>query len=138
MSNNKSKGTGNVPKKEIKKYIELLYMTPTPIKAIDLHNLLQNEGALQVDLWAEMNVLEIELKNGNSVDFEPIDVNFKDPSDASFVKNRKIQTIFSIQLVEDDLDSVKSYFDKIVESFSGFVCMDSDNFQPVYSGSSNL
>ncbi len=122
-------------KKVIKKYIDLLFMTPSEVNAKEIAALLQESG-LSTQLWEEMNVLEIELPNGNSVDFESIDPNFKDPSDASFIKNRNIKTIFAIIICEEDIKAVTPYFEQLVEKHSGFVCGDSADFQPVLSGSS--
>lgn len=126
----------NSAQKDIKKYIDLLYMTPSEVTAKEIATLLQDANGLTVELWEAMNVLELELPNKNSIDFEPLAVTFKDPSDASFVKNRNIQTIFAINLCEDDLTMATTVFEKIVDRFSGFVCEDSEDFSPVYAGSS--
>lgn len=123
-------------KKIAKSYIDLLYMTQSEVYAKDIAALLTDLDQINVELWEDMNILELELSNHNSVDFEPLDINFKNPSDAAFVKNRNIKTIFSIQLCEDDLENVIPYFKKIVEAFSGFLCADSEDFTPVYVGSS--
>lgn len=122
--------------KTVKNYIDLLFMTPSEVTAKDIAALLQNSKGITLQLWEEMNVLELELPNGNSVDFESLDPGFKDPSDAAFVKNRNIRTIFAMNLCDSDLMTVTPYFDLIVEKFSGFVCADSADFTPVYSGSS--
>ena len=129
----KKKGS---PAKASKKYIDLLYMTPNVVRAKDIVDLFQSETGLAIELWEEFNVLEMILPNQNSIDFEAIDSNFKDPSDLSFVKNRSIQTIFAINMSEEDLPAVTEYFNQLVEKFSGFVCADSDDFTPVYAGSS--
>jgi hypothetical protein len=126
----------NSIQKDIKKYIDLLYMTPSNVTAKDIAALLQDTSGLKIELWEEMNVLELELSNQNSIDFEPLEVSFKDPSDASFVKNRDIKTIFAINLCEDDLNIVTAYFEQIIDKFSGFLCADSEDFTPVYVGSS--
>ncbi|MDF2486359.1 MAG: hypothetical protein K0R46_2527 [Herbinix sp.] len=124
------------PTKLVKKYIDLLYMTPQEINAKEIADLLQENKGLTIELWAEMNVLEFVLPNQNSVDFEAIDPDFKTPSDAAFVKNRGIKSVYSINLCEDDLSIVTPYFEQLVEKFSGFVCADSEDFTPVYAGSS--
>ncbi len=124
------------PAKASKKYIDLLYMTPGAIRAKDIADLFSTGTGLTIELWEEMNVLEFVLPNQNSVDFEAIDPNFKDPSDLSFVKNRGIQTIFAINMSEEDLPVMTEYFHQLVEHFSGFVCADSEDFKPVYAGNS--
>jgi hypothetical protein len=126
----------NSKQKAVKNYIDLFYMTPSEVNAKDLAELLRGMPGITAELWEEMNVLELELSSQNSVDFEPVEVNFKDPSDASFVKNRNIKTIFAINLCEDDLKILIPYFEKMTDKYSGFVCADSADFNPVYAGSS--
>lgn len=122
--------------KSVKTYIDLLYMTPIDVTAKDIAQLLQDNKDLTIQLWEEMNVLELELPNENPIDFEPLEVNFKDPSDIAFVRNRNIKTIFTISLCEDDLKSMLVYFEQLTQKLSGFVCADSVDFTPVYAGSS--
>jgi hypothetical protein len=131
MANNKV----NSNQAKVKK-IDLLYMSPSEVTAKDIAVLLQNENGLTIELWEAMNVLELVLPNQNSIDFEPLEVSFKDPSDASFVKNRNIITIFAVNLCEEDLTIATACFEKIVDKFSGFLCADSEDFNPVYVGSS--
>ena len=129
---NKKKG---FPTMTPKKYMDLFYMTPNVIRAKDIADLFSAEIGVTVELWEEMNVLEVVLSNQNSVDFEAMDPNFKDPSDYAFVKNRGIQTIFAINMTEEDLPIMTQYFNQMVDKFSGFVCSDSEDFAPVYAGS---
>ncbi len=125
------------PQKDTKNYIDLLYMTPLELQAKDISILLNDTPNIKLELWEEMNILELELNNQNTVDFEALAVSFKNPSDIAFVKNRNIKTIFVIQLCEEDLNTVAAIFETIIEKFSGFLCADSEDFQPVYAGSSN-
>jgi hypothetical protein len=122
--------------KEVKQYIDLLYMTPEKVAAKDIAAIFNNTDGLTVELWAEMNVMELVLPNENSVDFEPVEVAFKNPSDAAFVKNRGITTIFALNLCEADLPTMTPYLEELVSKLSGFVCADSEDFSPVYAGSS--
>lgn len=118
------------------KYLDLFYMTSSEVSAKDIVALMQEHAELSTELWDSMNILELTLPNQNSVDFEPVEVDFRDPSDAAFVKNRGIQTIFAINLNENDLNTVIPYFEQIISNYSGFLCADSADFTPVYVGSS--
>lgn len=131
-----AKNKKDSPQKPIPKYIDLFYMTPSELKAKDIALLAREQKNMKTELWEEMNVLEVILPNGSSVDFEPVEASFEDPSDVAFVKNRGIKTIFAITLSEGDLPEVITVFEKLVERFSGFVCTDSTDFTPVYAGSS--
>ncbi len=130
----KAKNKGN--QKDFKQYIDLLYMTSSQVNARDIASLFEEEKEFTIQLWEDMNIVELELSNQNFVDFEPLAPDFKDPSDAAFIKNRNIKTIFAISLCDTDLPVVTPHFDKLVDRFSGFVCADSSDFTPVYSGSS--
>lgn len=125
-----------LPKQSVKQYVDLLYMTPSKITAKDIASLFGETFGLTIELWAEMDVLELILPNQNSVDFEPADITFKNSSDAAFVKNRGISTIYYISLCQEDIPEVIPYFEQLVNQFSGFVCADSEDFTPVYAGSS--
>ncbi len=126
------------PSKPAKEYLDLLYMTASVVNAKDIAGLLQKQRDLRIELWPEMNVLELELSNRNIVDFEPLEVDFKDPSDLAFVKNRGIKTIFCLNPAAEDLDRVKGIFEQIIEQFSGFLCTDSADFQPIHVGSADI
>ncbi|MFT4144954.1 MAG: hypothetical protein QM644_10915 [Mobilitalea sp.] len=122
--------------KVIKSYTSLLYMTPISINTSDIASFFQDKPGITVQHWEEMNVLELELSNENFIDFEALDPSFKDPKDASFVKNRKIASIFAIDLAESDLEAFLPDLLALTEQFSGFVCADTPDFTPVYAGSS--
>jgi hypothetical protein len=130
---NKNKNYDQKP--EIKT-MELLYMTPSEIRAKDIADLLQDAKGITVELWEEMNVLELELSNQNSVDFEPLDTHFSNPSDAAFIKNRGIMTIFAVSVREEDFQELKAIFEVVVLQYNGFLCSDTEDFQPVHVGTS--
>lgn len=132
---NSKKKEGLVKNSEVKHPIDLLYMTSCEVTAKDLSEILKDIKDLKLELWEDMNVLELELNNQDTVDFEPLDVHFKNPSDAAFVKNRNIITIFTVSTFEEDIETVKSIFEKIIAQLSGFLCSDSEDFSPFYVGS---
>ena len=134
LSDNKKKESKPTPKQ----YLDLFYMTPAKIQAKDIADLIRDTRDITVELWSEMNVLELELSNRNTVDIEPLTADFKAASDQAFVKNHNIQTIFAINLAEEDLRTVKNLFEHIVRQFSGFLCTDSSDFQPVLVGSADI
>jgi hypothetical protein len=123
---------GRMAKKIIKNHITLLYMTSKEIKAKELSQILKKREKLVVELWEDMNVLEVELLNKNTVDFEAVRTDFKDPLDLEFVKSRNVHTIFAVTLCEEDLEEIKLYFYDIVGAYGGFICADSDDFKPFY------
>lgn len=124
---NQSKGNRN--EKEI---TDWFYMTPKEVTAKMISNLLQTQSNVVVDLWEEMNILQLELPSKISVDFEPIIINFRDPADAEFVENRDIKTIFEVTMEEAVLQEMKELLRIIINEWDGFLCADSDDFQPIF------
>ena len=108
-------------------------MLEQKVGANEIINALKEQGLAGLDVWESMGVFNIEAKAGNEVDFEEIDIEetFVNASDLSFIKNRKIQSIFAFQATEAQVESLKLYFKHMTEIFGGFVCSDSDDFQPM-------
>lgn len=121
----------NGKKEEAKKIYELFYMTPNTPTCGQIKDLLEG-GSGVVQYWEAMNILQIELPGGATVDFEPMQAEFKDPSDQSFLKNRKIATVFAVTVEEAGFEAAKGYFAKLIGEYEGFFCTDSENFQPIY------
>jgi hypothetical protein len=115
-------------------YLDLLYMTPKVITAKDIKEALKEKAGILIEFWEEMNVLEIGLSDGNTIDFEAISTEFKNPSDLAFIKNRNIQTIFYIRGQENSIEEIKACFQSIINQLGGFLCTDSDDFKPFYVG----
>lgn len=129
--------SNKIIQQNINSYIDLYYMTSSVIRATDISLIIRDIPGFTVELWEEMNILELELPNQNTVDFEPLEPSFKDPSDAAFIKNRGVKSIFAINLCETDLNTIIPVFEKIITKHSGFLCADSPDFTPVYVGTAN-
>lgn len=135
------KNKKNTKEKVIKNYLELLYMTPQAITAKDIVHVLNQTiteaeaeaKKTQIEFWESMDVLELQLPNGNSVDFEPVDINLANPSDLSFIKNRKVQTIFAITIEKESLELARGFFTQLTKELGGFICTDSEDFKPFYT-----
>lgn len=127
------KNTNSSQKQEMS-YMDLLYMTSGEVNAKDIAALFQGKKEFKVEVWDEVNVLELELSNQNSVDFEQLDINTLNSTDLDYIRNKNIHTIFSVNLCESDFNQVKAYFEQIIEAFSGFLCADTEDFNPIYVG----
>jgi len=108
------------------------FMTPSEVTAKMISDLVKLQSNVQVDLWEEMNILQLEMSNKTTVDFEPTDINFKDPSDISFIKNRNIRTIFTVTIEDGALEELKVILKLFIAEWDGFLCADSDDFKPQY------
>ncbi|MGB8453563.1 MAG: hypothetical protein WCD89_14695 [Anaerocolumna sp.] len=123
------------PHKEIKKEIPVtdwFYMTPNDVNAKMISDILKSERDIEVELWEEMNVLQIIMIGNKPIDFELVEYQFKDPSDAAFIKNRNIKTIFAVTIEEGTLESFKPILKIMIDEWDGFLCADSVSFKPSY------
>lgn len=118
----------SVVKKEM---LSLFYMTEKEVTAREISESVQALEQVSVELWEAMNVLQIETQ-GREIDFEPVEGAFQDSSDAAFVKNRNIKTIFSVQCEKETLEIAKEVLKQMLEQWGGFFCTDSDDFRPIY------
>ncbi|MDU6266352.1 MAG: hypothetical protein E6600_17805 [Anaerocolumna aminovalerica] len=110
------------------------YMTPSEINGKSIAQLIEEECNTSIELWEEMNILQIELSNKVTIDFEPMNLNFKDPSDMEFINSRNIHTIFSVYIASGVLEEeFKNILKVILDRWEGFLCADSQDFQPAYS-----
>ena len=110
------------------------YMTPSDIDAKNIAQLLETECGIFVELWEKMNILQIELSDKTTIDFERIRLDFTEPSDIEFIKSRKVHTIFALYIESGEISNeFKNILKAIVNRWEGFLCADSQDFQPIYS-----
>lgn len=124
--------SGNVQKNSKAQIItDWFYMSAAEVHAKGICDLLKANGYNEVELWEEMNILQIETMGNKCIDFEPVTYSWKDPADAAFIKDRNINTIFAVT-VEESLDSFQPLLKLIINEWGGFLCADSPDFKPLY------
>lgn len=135
MATNKKKSKKKTMKPEVAKEraYDFYLMLEQKVGANEVINALKERGLSGLDVWESMGVFNIEAQAGCDVDFEEINIEetFVNASDLSFIKNRKIQSIFAFQATDAKVELLKPYFKHMTEIFGGFVCSDSDDFQPM-------
>ncbi len=92
---------------------------------------LEELGYTEIDVWSEINILELELAPKVTMDFEPMEP-FEEPSDVSFINENKIKTVYALTLSNGLEAAEKKAIRGILEKFNGLVCGDSDDFSPIY------
>jgi hypothetical protein len=128
--------TGNNEKSKEDIITNWIYMTPQTVDAKMIADIIKTRTSLEVDIWEELDILEVELSDKSMVDFEPMETNMKDPSDAAFVKNRNIKTIFAVTISDGAFEEMKSIMKFVIGELEGFICADSVDFNPIYDASS--
>lgn len=124
MKNNQSISTAS--KEQL---TEWFYMASGEVTAKDLAEVIRPLNLGELDLWEEMNILSMELKDGTTIDFEFLSGGFKDEKDKQFLVKNNYQTIFTVSISEESA-AVKELFRKIVTVYPGGFHADSIDFMP--------
>jgi hypothetical protein len=140
MNNNKlkkaKKEVSNLSKSKIQvkkdETLYLIYMTPQEIKAREIHDYFVRKGIEEVHLWEELNILQLELANQNTVEFEPLQP-FQDKKDLEFLEKENIKTLFALTIEESDFKEMKDLMIGLLEELEGFIATDSEDFSPTYT-----
>ncbi len=109
---------------------EWFYMTPIEIKASMIAELAKESNFGEIELWEELNILEIVLSDKSSIDFEPQRYGFQDEEDIAFVHARGIKTIFAVTLSQCTIESIKPFIHKLLQKWEGVFCADTLDFNP--------
>lgn len=109
---------------------EWYYMSPNKISAKMIADFLKERKLAEVELWEEMNILQIVLKENKCVDFEPLNQPFKDETDVLFLKENNITTVFAVTIDEGTFSQLQPLMSAVIQEWEGFLCADSYNFKP--------
>lgn len=108
------------------------YMSPVELSVGEIADYLRDSGYDEVDLWEDMGVLQVEIPQNASIDFEILATPFTDPSDKAFVKNRNIKQIYTVTLEKGTFEGLKEVMCKILDKWEGLFCADTTDFKPAY------
>ena len=117
-----------VPKKKTK-ILEYYYMTPEQTDAKELTTLIKSVDEEKIDVWPELNLMEVVLDRDSLI--------FQDGRecfvDLEFLEERKIQSIYVVSYEESDALKAKKVIKEILEAKGGFICSDTEDFEPMYT-----
>ena len=132
--NQKNKKPG---KKVITKPVRSLYPTDwfyfhtedCPIRT--LHAAAMTVPGLDVEIWPDLNVMELTLPNKNFIDFEGSEADFDDEAGKSFLTANKVKTCYLVSVEptcgKEELELLK----ELAQKTGGFFAADTADFQPV-------
>ena len=121
-----------MPEKKPKKIVEYYYMTPTETNAKDLSLCVKAVPEDQVEVWTELNLMEVVMTS-DSLIFQDAAECFIDPLDLEFLEQNQIKTKYQISFEVEDRGLVHRVMKEILEAKGGFVCSDTEDFQPIFT-----
>ena len=108
---------------------EWLYLFEGEIKLRQIYELLK-DSPWNVEYWEEAEVLEVELPEAGSVDFEDLEGTLGDEESDAGLQEQQIHTVFAVTIRPDDYELAKKVMEHIVSLVSGYFCADNENLQP--------
>ena len=108
---------------------EWLYLFEGEIKLRQIYELLK-DSPWNVEYWEEAEVLEVELPEAGSVDFEDLEGTLGDEESDAWLQKQQIHTVFAVTIRPDDYELAKKVMEHIVSLVSGYFCADNENLQP--------
>lgn len=105
------------------------FMSPDDINVRAIYDMLKENHKMEI--WEAANILEIELSEKESIDFEPLKPYFKDKEGDAFLKHNQIQTLFMVTFPPAQFETVKKIMQTILSHCDGFFCADSEDFTPM-------
>ena len=118
-----------VKKQGAKVPAEWLYLFEGEIKLRQIYELLK-DSPWNVEYWEEAEVLEVELPEAGSVDFEDLEGTLGDEESDAWLQEQQIHTVFAVTIRPDDYELAKKVMEHIVSLVSGYFCADNEILQP--------
>lgn len=118
--------------KRKKNILEFYYMTPEETDARGLMGLVKSLDEEKVDIWPELNLMEVVL-DSDSLIFQDGRECFVDPLDLEFIESHGIRTIYAVSYEEGDEAKARQVIKEIMAAAGGFLCSDTEDFEPVYT-----
>ncbi|MFV0467142.1 MAG: hypothetical protein ACK5ML_13940 [Lachnospiraceae bacterium] len=84
----------------------------------------------RTEIWEEAGVLEMECKEGVSIDFEAADLNRADQSTLDFFEQNGVQSVYLVSFSTAEYETVMDIFKEIVTLQDRFFCADTEEFKP--------
>ena len=132
-----SKNTIMEAQKRKKNILEFYYMTPEQTDAKELTMLIHSVDEEKVDVWPELNLLEVVL-DSDSLIFQDGRECFVDPLDLQFIEEHHIKSIYVVSYEEGDSVKARQVIKEILEAKGGFICSDTEDFEPMFTAETIL
>lgn len=132
-----NKNTIMEAQKRKKNILEFYYMTPEQTDAKELTMFIHSVDEEKVDVWPELNLLEVVL-DSDSLIFQDGRECFVDPLDLQFIEEHNIKSIYVVSYEEGDSVKARQVIKEILETKGGFICSDTEDFEPMFTAETIL
>jgi hypothetical protein len=107
------------------------YMNSNPVTVRDIEKHLANYVNITTEIWEDAGVLEVNLSEKSSLDFEAIKPYFKDKEGQEYLQKNDIQALYMVTFQAEDYDVIVPIMKHIMKNLGGFFCEDTVDFSNV-------
>lgn len=106
-----------------------LYFTEKESNVRDIYELLRDR--YEMELWEDAGVLEVEIADGSSVDFEEGSIHPKDEITGEFARKHNFVRVFLVTFKAEDYAKAEKLMHLVLEKAGGMFCGDTEDFMPI-------
>lgn len=114
--------------------VDWFYLHPEACTVDRLKEIFLRVPELDVEVWPELQILELTLPNGVFIDFEYTGEPPQEPGLLSLLEQEKIQTVYYVSVEPFCSDPELDLLLKAVQQAGGLLAADTDSLKPQYRG----
>lgn len=114
---------------KVKEYASFLYMLPEKLAAGGLAEALDFIQKEAVEVWTEVNFLELTLQNG-TLTFEDMQEELGSAADEALLKQLEVKQVYACDYETTDSKEVQKIMTCLLERAGGFLASDTEDFKP--------
>lgn len=104
---------------------EWLYLSKEEKSFRNMTNIFENSETVSAQLWEEAGVMELEIAEHKSIDFE---IAAGDFDEVDYFREHAVKTVYFVTIAPDEFEVAKAVMKEIVDAIGGVFCEDNDSF----------
>lgn len=129
-SKNKDKSIKKAkPMQQERSFCSVLYMLPDKVTVKQMAEALDFLPKEAVEIWTEVNLLEITLDNG-TLTFEDMMEQIESKEDVQTLAKLQVSQVYACDYEASDKAAVRKVMETLIEKFGGFLASDTEDFAP--------
>lgn len=112
-----------------REFCSVLYMVPQGTCVKQLAEGLDFLGREAVEIWTEVNLLEITMENA-TLTFEDMMEQLESPADKQLLAKLNVKQVYACDYEAADKIMVRKIMETLLEKFGGFLASDTEDFEP--------
>lgn len=114
--------------------VDIFLMLKENVNVKEIQDIINaNFKDIEVDIWTELNVLQLELKDKTYIDLvEMINDDAFDTKDNEYFQSRGFKSVYCITHTQENLQIVLDIIKLLIEKYDGILANDTDDFEPIF------